>query len=504
MEQTKMKKLTIIFLLVLAIGAGAAQRTASDGNSASVQAAITASANGDTVIIPAGTWVWKNEVDVGYNGLTHTVFIKGSGRGTTILIDSLPSGSGASMIVFQGDSLTRKFGLSDLTIKYGVENAKIYISGTCKNFRINNITIDSTGNRTFYIPNNSYTYGVFDSVIFNMNHQTDCLFFSGDDASWHRPLSLGSASAIYIEDCIFNYPAGNGIPLSDAECGSRYCFRYNTIVNAGLGQHDLQGDFPHDGTFSYEIYKNTYVANTEVYDLAFVRGGTGVIFNNIATGNIDAGWWVANYRSCDLGFGSPYYWCNGSSVWDGNNNAIATGYPCKDQTGRSYTVGLHAGTPDSSVQDSVPACQWNNTTNGNATTWLITGNCYGSTILLGRDVINGIAPKYTALTYPHPLRGLPKSMSVSSVVAGTVDTLKGSGFQAARQNGYIKVDSLGSVSLSIASWANTKIGFTPPISVGTHKIFIVNNDFQVDSSTTITISASSTTKKNCKVRVGVK
>jgi hypothetical protein len=107
----------------------------------------------------------------------------------------------------------------------------------------------------------------------------------------------------------------------------------------------------------------------------------------------------------------------------------------------------------------------------------------------GRDYYSNIVkPNYFAYTYPHPLTGKTASIAVTSLhnaigEPSVVDTIYGSGFLTTKGNGYVKVGSDSVATTS--SWADTKIVFTvPALSVGTHKIFVVNNNFQVDSSKT--------------------
>jgi hypothetical protein len=386
----------ILLLIVGCNAISAATRTADGCSAAAVQNMINRSARGDTVLIPGGTCTWKTGVFD-----TIGVYLQGAGMGRTVIKDSMPS-SGSGLLIFKGDSINRSFGLRDLSIKYGNQFAKVYVTGTSRSWRISHVEIDSVKNRTFFIV--GYTYGVIDNCVFNMGMGIDCIYVRGDNiTSWHRPLSLGTSNAVYIEDCTFNYPVHNGIPLNDCESGGRYVFRWCTFRNTWIAQHDMQltggpGGGLYDGTFSFEIYHNRYIADAETYCIASLRGGTGVIHDNTATGTWDFGLTVNNYRSvADRYWPPPQDTCNGHSSWDGNEDS--TGYPCRQQTGRTFTVGKWAGTADSSIQDSVPVYQWNNLINGNPATWHIVGG----PIKVGRDVITGRPPQYSEFTYPHPL-----------------------------------------------------------------------------------------------------
>lgn len=101
------------------------------------------------------------------------------------------------------------------------------------------MAIDSIDSRCFWIDDN--TYCVFDHIVCTMDKAHAVFFIRGDvDASWHRPLALGTEKAVYIEDCQMNYHTTNYESMTDCENGGRFVIRNCKIINSQPGMHDNQ------------------------------------------------------------------------------------------------------------------------------------------------------------------------------------------------------------------------------------------------------------------------
>ena len=265
------------------------------------------------------------------------------------------------------------------------------IMGNCQNWRIDNCKFDmrTRGILTGHISSGS-SYGLIDHCVFvaQYNLTAQGVSVMGDqDAAWERPQTLGTANAVYIEDCTFNYSYYNDGAL-DAYGGARYVFRNNIINGAIIGHHGRDsGNYrsPH----SFEIYNNTFNNNADKWRMMHFRGGTGVVYNNTFTGTAKYGneIHVTDYCTC-----KEVSSCL-SSNWE-----KCTSYPCIDQIGRTTGMVL------------APLYEWGNTLNGSDIDISVydfpgcSSPSISDHIKEGRDFYNDSQlPNYTPYTYPHPL-----------------------------------------------------------------------------------------------------
>jgi hypothetical protein len=227
-------------------------------------------------------------------------------------------------------------------------------------------------------------------------------------ALWEQPLDLGGPQAVFVEDNTFVQTA-DPPQVIDTNYGGRYVFRYNAVTNGYLEVHSLQHG---RGSRSWEIYNNDLMYTREVWTAMFIRGGTGVVYNNtmsvtdsgrLGEPNIT----IDNVRSFRAGY--DYGLCNGQSTADGNEET--NGWPCRDQIGRGgdtsrsrpSNASALAGGWSSQISD--PAYFWNNTYRGSPI-GVYVHNGTGPWIQAGRDyVLNaGQKPGYSPYPYPHPLQ----------------------------------------------------------------------------------------------------
>ena len=393
-----------LLLLFAVVEINAAIITAAGCTQKQVQAAIDQSRDGDIVVIPAGTGIWKTVTSqtpcVTIGG--KAILLKGSGTNETTILDSV--GSNWNECLLRVDGVEGKpFRISNLTVSgNGIDSAntysKISIYGTCKNWRIDHII--SNGVNTIF-GTNGETFGVIDhSTIATYSHIT----IFGGASSWKDSLSLGTDKAVYIEDCTFNITAyGNVV---DGHSGSRFVFRYNTVIGSWVEVHGYCCNLDR-GTKNYEIYDNTLTGKDT--DSPFsLRGGTGVVFDNSINGTYNrCKILVENDRSCP---DRAWQGVCGDTVnykmqpnWPRDGWQDATGWPCRDQIGRG---------PDSaSKQKSAPLYVWNNTFNGAlVNVQLNSALCaaMANHIKKDRDYFEGTPwPGYKPYAYPHPLTLFP-------------------------------------------------------------------------------------------------
>jgi hypothetical protein len=177
---------------------------------------------------------------------------------------------------------------------------------------------------------------------------------------WSQQTPLGdSIAVVYIEANAFVGSSDN-INWADSNYAGRYVFRFNTGTGRGYVEiHSIQG--LNRASQRWEIYNNVFSsANGEWPGLAFIRGGSGVVFGNQLTGPFGLGLVIDNVRS-ETDVGEAVGQCNGSSQWDQNTSG-QNGYACRDQIGRAYdTTEWSPGQPYS--QALRPAYFWANLMN---------------------------------------------------------------------------------------------------------------------------------------------
>ena len=386
-----------------------------------VQKAIDAAADGDTVLVPAGSaaWTTSNEnrpaVVISRKGREKRITLQGAGIGKTIITDA--TGSQCFQVVIKTSETgiysgvkDKAFRITGFTFKGRGGDALISTTGYTK-WRIDHCRFENSG-RSLWVSG----IGLIDHCAFDKKDNGQSVFvshmdFAGKDhgdGSWSSPLSLGTEKAVYIEDCTFKYYVKNPNAALDGCFGARVVFRHNKLINAFIAVHGTETSGRGRSIRSYEIYGNRFdmTAPREHFTAIFLRGGTGVIFDNKVIGGYRAFVLATNYRSRDSYL--PWGKCDGSNKWDGNQES--NGYPALDQIGRSTDNG--PGTP----QQHDPLYEWDNTLNGaNADIAVSGGPEVQAHIKQGRDYHNDTSrPDYAPYVYPHPLL----SYAPGSVIMG--------------------------------------------------------------------------------------
>jgi len=397
---------------------------------ADVQTAVTTAIDGDTVRIPAGSCTWSGGIATA-KGIT----ILGAGQSSTFI-----TSGGFDMSTPSGKS----FRISGFTLR-GTSGFAVY--GESKAFRIDHVTFDNLSagrveNRHVWInPDNAgYVQGVIDHNIFTEPRGIQVHYRGSDkdggNSQWMRPLGLGGADAVYIEDNQFNntnYSVSD--PLTDCDGGGRLVFRHNTVKNSYFEMHDaiIVGL---RGCRKWEVYENSFEMTYPAGMCSFIamRGGTGVVFNNTflsktdcypeviqltvyRTYQTDSDPWnqlcSANTGSACLGSTSAYpKSCSSDSQCGGvagscikidGTSSSPSGWPCRDQT----------GSDGNNPQVSKPALYWNNKYGTEYVPPTVWGNTLKAYLAADRDYCtgtttmpascNGQTTTYSPYTYPHPL-----------------------------------------------------------------------------------------------------
>ncbi len=360
-----------------------------------VQNAINLSNEGDVIGIPTGKILWTETL---YIPDDKNITLKGAGKTSTVISTSETA---PPILISMNRSVSR---ITEIGFNLSNDNG-VGIDVRGIGWRIDNCQFDNGISSTIEgvnvrgrTSNGRSPIGVIDHCEFNNIR----ILITGDaslmaNSIWNEPLELGTNNAAFIENCTFTFTKfGNAI---DANYGGRYVFRYNVLNDTYIEAHSVQGN--NRASRSWEIYNNTLNKVSQgMWAPFFLRGGTGVVFNNTITGYWSSGPSVVldNRRSFEvLGDGGL---CDGTSPWDGNEES--NGYPARDQIGRSTDEWLWTDSDPYPTQKLDPMYQWNNSHEDSSINIYVHNGCEIH-IKENRDYYNNIEkPGYIPFDYPHP------------------------------------------------------------------------------------------------------
>ncbi len=364
---------------------------------ADVQDAIDSAITGDTVIVPAGSKSWSGSADIPDS---KKITLQGNGIGSTIINRNAVD----NRVLHMNSSGSRVTGFEFL-------NGFIEVYGQdwridhCKNNNGASWGTSVLASGQSY-PTPIHPRGVIDNcIIVNgriLVYGTAYMLVENDAQHklWAQSLTLGSADFVFVEDCDFSGSAA--IDCIDCNYGGRYVFRYNIYTDTVGGYmcefHSVQGN--NRAGRAWEIYGNHVISQNPggMWTFGFIRGGTGVAFNNTCTGYpMTVGFDLNNVR--DTENRETCGQCNGSSNWDQNTVGEA-GWACRDQIGRGADTSQWAP-GEAYTQPSEPVYFWNN----DPDTVTVSNPSSPAHIVVNRDYYLNAKSGYTPYTYPHPLRG---------------------------------------------------------------------------------------------------
>ena len=279
---------------------------------ADVLAAVQSASTGDVVLVPAGTSTWHDVLV-----LDKGIVLKGAGVGKTVItaIQENEFNEYAAIRVAPPDDVyVRVTGFTFRGYPQEGLSGRGIIVGPPK--RLTQLRIDhnrftgfsSRGQRrgsSRAVYTSGWIHGVIDHNEFiNCLKSVDCY---GDQSNgWARPVALGTANRIYIEDNTFRFTDPKmSTGITSGGQGARYTFRHNHVIapspdggcdpldahgnqmpvegQEGIGSVEFAGGQGHHrGTVSVEVYKNVFECAKSNRFMS-IRGGTGVIFGNVMT-----------------------------------------------------------------------------------------------------------------------------------------------------------------------------------------------------------------------------
>jgi len=290
------------FLTVFGQAQAATIRAASPSR-ADVGTAVAAAADGDTVIVPAGTASWTATLEV-----TKGITIQGATTITgtrdnptvtdaTIILDAVPRTAAASAIVRANLPVGKTFRLTGFTFRKGglttmAQNGAVRLTGTCQAMRVDHCHFDHLYQNP-NIANTGWIYGVVDHCVLDFDASGGESFsikhsewggHTFGDGSWADETYFGSEKFLFIEDCTFNRTTGGG--GLDCYSGGRYVARYNRFNNLGTQSHGTETTLRHRSARAIEVYNNTFNWTQPPVKAGQLRGGCLLVHDNIWTGSL--------------------------------------------------------------------------------------------------------------------------------------------------------------------------------------------------------------------------
>lgn len=289
----------LLALALLAPITSAETHTAASVSYDDVSAAVSATAAGDTVLVPAGSAEWTRTLTI-----TRGIVLKGAGMDSTVIVNRTPDHR--CLVTYRPADYDANdpFRLTGFTFDLasngagfvlGVGNKKAPFTVQTKIRVDHNRFMNDSTFKNQAIWNYGGMYGVVDSNVFDaVIYPTRNAPQVGGSSWWdHFPYTFGAMDEnLCYEDNVFN-----GVTVvADSQFSGRYLFRYNTI-NVGDEAHslfDMHGNQPSGGsrgsvggmysTFGGEMYGNQINAGDHGMGLLDQRGGKVLVFcNNVTT-----------------------------------------------------------------------------------------------------------------------------------------------------------------------------------------------------------------------------
>jgi hypothetical protein len=423
-------RLRLVLALAFLVSAGgllpetacAETRTAADLTPEAVWEAVNAAKDGDTVLLPEGTAVWKKGWNAGHGAKMKAITIQGAGIDKTIIRTDTKAGGDKAFAITGVEG--KPFRITGITFDgtglptAGTWAGEVIIGGNCKNFRVDHckflninqmmtISGDTCGliDHCYFLPL-EYKGGLAQTIM--------CM--GPGKVAFTRPLTLGTDKAVYFEDNEARFSpevveaTGNN-PWIVPYHGARAVIRHNKIINTQLEIYRLRpGAY---GSQSCEVYDNLFSAEGakqgRPQGFIFVAGGVAMVFNNTVTGT------TYNCKTIQVSHDRSFHpqgefgVCDGKNPLDGNQipaGQKGAGYPAFGQPGRATDAD------GDGVFEPSPCYAWNNTLNGAKLNMVLRPwgpkemELQAGHVQEGRDFFNE-EPKpeyYKPYVYPHPLQ----------------------------------------------------------------------------------------------------
>jgi hypothetical protein len=314
-----------------------------------VEAAKLLAANGDTVVIPAGTATWTSQFNV-----TQGITLQGAGVGRTVIKDAVQTGR-LLVVTLAPDQTTRVTGIEfqdggRINTARGPSGLMNFTGSNLdgRRLRIDHCKFNDLNG--VIVTNN--VIGVFDhdtfidsaqgrSRLYPYNNQWNGRQFA--DGSWADLSNFGSDQFLFIEDCSFINLRNSVSAAMDGHAGARLVVRYNYFYNKNVQWHGTEtGGGRSRGARAVEIYNNRFEGTNLSSIVGFGRSGVVLFHDNTVTGfQANPHFALRCYRTF-YPF-QPWLGADGTNVWDKNDPSgpLFTGTAASDSVGQTVTVSAN-------------------------------------------------------------------------------------------------------------------------------------------------------------------
>ena len=298
----------LVFLSLFTTGnLWAATTSAPSCSQSNVNAAVANASDGDTVLIPAGNCTWSSPLTI----TNKSISIIGSGESSTFLTNA----SGRELILWElkpvGISRLSGFTTTDNGSGCGGgDGGSVHIRGDSPSFRLDHVTFTAKScvplriheNVRGVIDHNTCTNSGFCFIPHhgkwqNINSTPGYPDGQGDQ-SWAAPSTMGTANQLVFEDNVFNRGSGAQVWTTDDHHGTRSTYRFNRFNNVVMANHGTETGGRSRSVRHWEVYQNTFTwTDPSTSALSHLRGGTGMIFDNKGTGDVQKFFDMSHYRN---------------------------------------------------------------------------------------------------------------------------------------------------------------------------------------------------------------
>jgi hypothetical protein len=288
--------------------------------------------DGDTITLPAGTFVWAVRVNV-TKGVTiqgQTTLNSDTGvcNDATILQDNFPAGSSGGFfncttnlgqfLRITGITFTAAPGNTNEQL-----NGAINLHGTSNTVRLDHIHLTNVMSVNGITVAGSI-YGVADHIVEDNLPPQRCqnrVANGGDpygDQVWAQPAGYGGPNFFFFEDWFINNTINGPNSASagiDSHRGAKFVIRHCHIYDAQFLDHGTESGRGRSGR-AQEYYNNDYHYSAPA-DLYGLRGGTMVAHDNTFDGGRPGGYGLQTYRTFSY-WGINWGGADGQNNWDLN------------------------------------------------------------------------------------------------------------------------------------------------------------------------------------------